>query len=75
MKSHKYERILDIYIALSKGKIVNMHEYALRHEVDSRILQRDIDDIRSYISNSEVFEAVGFTNIVYDRAKKGYKAA
>lgn len=75
MKSHKYERILDIYIALSKGKIVNMDEYALRHKVDRRTLQRDIDDIRPYISNSGVFEDAGFTNIVYDRAKKGYKSA
>lgn len=75
MKSHKYERILDIYIALSGGKVVNKHEYANKHNVDNRTIQRDINDIRAFISDSYALGNGVNLEVYYDHRVHGYRAA
>ena len=75
MKSHKYERILDIYSALVGGKIVNKSEYANKHRVDDRTIQRDIDDIRTFLCDAHVFGLDVRSDIIYDRTCKGYRVA
>lgn len=71
MKKHKYERILDIYCELEKGKVLKKEHLAKEYEVDERTIQRDIDDIRAYYCDSR--EESGFKEIVYDYKKGGYR--
>ena len=75
MKSYKYERILDIYIALTNGKIVNTIEYANKHNVDCRTIHRDLADIRAFINNSYITDNGIYLNVYYDYQVKGYRAA
>ena len=75
MKSRKYERVLDIYVALSKGKIVNKSEYAGKHNVDCRTIQRDVNDILAFISDSYTMDNEIGLKVYYDHAAHGYRAA
>ena len=51
-KWSKNSRVLDLYVRLCEGKIINKEEEAKRFQVDERSIQRDIDDIRAFINNS-----------------------
>lgn len=73
MKKSKYERILDIHIALEKGKCLFKVELANEYEVNERTIQRDIDDLRAYYSES--FLTIGVKEIIYDRTDNCYKVA
>ena len=54
------------------GNIVRKSEEALRYGVNERSIQRDIDDIRSYLEYES--EDDGFINeIIYDRIDKGFR--
>jgi len=65
-------RVLQLYAKLCDGYIVKKSEEALKYGVDERSIQRDIDDIRSFLANDS--ERVGFINsVVYDRKQNGYK--
>lgn len=50
-KDMKSRRILIIFSKLSNGEKVNKKSLCLLFNVSSKTIQRDIDDIRSYISN------------------------
>ena len=65
--------MLSIYNKLVGGEIVNKSFEANRFGVNEKSIQRDIDDIRTYISQSTVdgYGIVG--EVVYDRAEKGYR--
>lgn len=68
----KIKRVLAIYQKLVNGKIVNKFEEAQLYGVHERSIQRDIEDIRSFLDSN--FECSGIENaIVYDRIQKGYK--
>ena len=54
-KSDKIERVLDIYTKLINGYLVNKKEEALKYGVNERSIQRDIDDIRNYLENTNDF--------------------
>ncbi len=70
----KNSRVLDLYVRLCEGKIINKEEEAKRFQVDERSIQRDIDDIRAFINNSITEHGTQCENrIVYERANKGYK--
>lgn len=72
IKGNKIARILGIYTKLINGYQINKADEAKRYGVNERSIQRDIDDIRSYLSD-EALEN-GFLNaIVYDREKRGYR--
>lgn len=70
-KQSKNGRILDIYQRLCEGKIVNKAEEARRFGVDERSVQRDIDDIRAFLSEKSVSDG-DTRQVVYDRQKKGF---
>ena len=48
-KNGKIERILGIYTKLLSGNIVNKLKEAQEYGVNERTIQRDIEDIRSYM--------------------------
>ncbi len=72
IRGDKISRILDLYTKLMDGCVIYKSEEAVRHGVNDRSIQRDIDDIRCYLENDA--SERGFTNaVVYDREKKGYR--
>lgn len=71
-KSNQTQRILSIYSRLQEGYIINKSEEAINFGVNERTIQRDIDDIRNFLSEDS--DRVGFINsVVYDYEKKGFK--
>ena len=71
-KYSKSARTLDMYIRLCEGKILNKADEAEKFGVDERSIQRDIDDIRSFLDERAVRNAGTCGKIEYDRAKKGF---
>lgn len=71
-KSSKNNRVLDLYVRLSEGKLINKTEEAKRFGVDERSIQRDIDDIRAYLDECKTDKASDNRTIEYDRSKKGF---
>ena len=67
----KATRILGIYTRLLNGKYVNKPELAKHYNTSERSIQRDIDDIRSFLDDTEENDGV-INSIIYDRAHKGY---
>lgn len=49
-KNDKIERVLGIYTKLINGDVINKEEEADRYHVNPRSIQRDIDDIRNFLS-------------------------
>lgn len=72
MKGDKISRTLDLYTKLMNGHLIRKTEEAERYGVTERSIQRDIDDIRSYLSD-ETLESGGINTVIYDREKKGYR--
>ena len=68
----KIQRVLGIYKKLISGNIVNKVEEANNYGVNERSIQRDIDDIRSFME-SEVGRTGIINNVVYDRCCKGFR--
>ena len=54
------------------GGVINKSEEAQNYKVTERSIQRDIDDIRNFLQESEANGEV-YNGIVYDRALKGYR--
>lgn len=71
-KSSKNNRILDLYIRFCEGKTINKSEESKRFGVDERSIQRDIDDIRSFLDDCSVTDSTDMRKIEYDRIKKGF---
>lgn len=71
-KLSKNNRTLDLYTRLSKGKIIYKSEEAQKFGVDERSIQRDIDDIRSFLDYCAVTDSTDTRKIIYDRTKKGF---
>lgn len=68
----KTKRVLGIYQKLMNGQIINKAEEAQIYGVNERSIQRDIEDIRSFLDSN--FEQSGIENtVIYDRINKGYK--
>ena len=73
-KQSKNPRIFDIYTRLCEGKLINKTAEAKFFGVDERSIQRDIDDIRTFIKNSTVEHGTqNEREIVYDRIEKGFR--
>lgn len=73
-KRSKTGRIIDIYTRLCDGEIIQKEIEAQRFDVDLRSIQRDIDDIRAYLSDKTVLNGSS-CQIVYDRKRKGFVLA
>ena len=67
----KTERVLEIYTKLLNGSLVNKTEEATKYHTSERSIQRDIDDIRSYLEETDANGGV-INTVVYDRSRKGY---
>ena len=70
-KQSKTSRVMDLYTRLCAGETVRKEEAAQRFQVDFRSIQRDIDDIRAYLSDRRI-QYVEDRLVVYDRKKRGY---
>ncbi len=64
-------RTLDIYARLCEGRTINKPEEAERFGVDERSIQRDIDDIRSFLDERRT-ERADWRRVEYDRSAKGF---
>lgn len=71
-KLSKNFRTLDMYVCLCEGKIINKKIEAKKFDVDERSIQRDIDDIRAFLSERRSSNTSDTRTIVYDRIKKGF---
>ena len=70
--SDKIQRVLGIYTKLMNGYVINKTNLAQEYGVNERSIQRDVDDIRSFLYDTETNDGV-VNNIIYDRKKKGYR--
>lgn len=68
----KTPRVLDIYTRLCEGKVINKRKEAEKFNVDKRSIQRDIDDIRSFLEERKVSDKPDAREVKYDSVKKGY---
>ena len=69
-RENKGFRLLNVYERLNKGERVSKQQLAEDFGVSVKTIQRDIDDLRAYISETHFtdFEA----SVRYDRAKNCY---
>ncbi len=68
----KIDRVLGIYTKLINGGVVKKSEEAARYNVNERSIQRDIDDIRSFMDQESTENGV-INSVIFDRALKGYR--
>ncbi len=68
----KTVRVLGIYTKLMNGSLVNKTTEAARYHTSERSIQRDIDDIRNYLDETEDNGGI-INSVVYDRIRKGYR--
>lgn len=67
---NKGQRLLGIYHNLSQGELISKEVLAREYGVTEKSIQRDIDDIRSYLAGDK---DEGAADICYDRQAKGYR--
>ena len=72
MDSRKIERVLGLYTKLMNGSVIYKSEEALHYNVNERTIQRDLDDIRSYMENAVEHSGI-INDVIYDRRKRGYR--
>lgn len=72
MEKDKTNRVLAIYTKLMNGVVVNKAEEATRFQVNERSIQRDIDDIRNFLEETDDPVNV-YNTVIYDRSAKGYR--
>ena len=64
-------RMLDVFERLNRGELLNKRELAKYYGVGEKTIQRDIEDIRSYLA--ERHDAHMSATVQYDRAANGYR--
>ena len=64
-------RTIDIYVRLCEGKVINKSKEAQFYNVDERSIQRDIDDLRTFLDVRNTNNGDN-REIIYDRARKGF---
>lgn len=69
-RGNKGFRLINIYERLNKGEVLNKSELAESYGVTEKTIQRDLDDLRSYLAETHTFESE--ITIKYDKAKNGY---
>lgn len=63
-------RLLNIYAILNKGELIKKADLAQRYGVTEKTIQRDIEDLREYLTFTCFDE--GEVSITYDRRRSGY---
>ena len=64
-------RLLNMYEKLNRGDIINKKQFASEFGISEKSVQRDIDDLRAYLSES--YESGDDITIEYDYVKGGYR--
>ena len=64
-------RLLDIFERLNRGELLNKQDMVRYYGVGGKTIQRDIEDIRSYLADRR--EVHVSATIEYDRGAKGYR--
>lgn len=64
-------RMLDIFERLNRGELLNKRELTKYYGVGEKTIQRDIEDIRSYLADRRVAQVSA--TIQYDRGANGYR--
>lgn len=67
---NKGQRLLGIFDRLSRDEMISKEALAREYGVTEKSIQRDIDDIRSYLAGDR---DEGAADICYDRQAKGYR--
>jgi len=70
-KEGKSNRALSIYSRLMNGRTIYKAEEAERFGVSEKSIQRDIEQIRTFLDNQAATDGIP-NNLIYDYAKKGY---
>ncbi len=73
MKGKKHYRVLYLYDHLMNGDLVKSAHVAVLFEVDLRTIQRDISNIRCYLSDALALHGNCNETVVYNRSKGGYE--
>ena len=47
------KRVLDLYRKFEDGQVINKYDEAERYGVSDRTIQRDIDDLRTYMHEND----------------------
>lgn len=68
MEQNKPLRLLRLYTRLQNGEIINKKTAAQDYAVAERSIQRDIEDLRCFLNDSEPTH-----EIIYDAKAKGYR--
>ena len=63
-------RLLNMYEKLNRGEVINKKSFAEEFNISEKSVQRDIEDLRTYIS--ETYENSESITIEYSRAQNGY---
>ena len=69
-KENKGFRLLQLYERLSRGEVVCKAELAQKFAVTDKTIQRDIEELRSYLAETRT--DAGEASIVYERSRGGY---
>lgn len=69
---NKTQRVLSLYNRLMEGCTIDKDEEAARFHVDTRSIQRDVDDVRAYLADAAADGNVR-NDVIYDRREKGYR--
>ena len=69
MEKDKSKRVLGIYTRLINGSIIRKAEEAFRYGVNERTIQRDIDDIRKFLEETDN-DSGTYNTVIYDRNEK-----
>ena len=64
-------RLLDIFERLNRGELLNKQDMVRYYGVGGKTIQRDIEDIRSYLADRRDVHVSA--TIEYDRGAKGYR--
>lgn len=72
MEKDKSKRVLGIYTRLINGSIIRKAEEAVRYGVNERTIQRDIDDIRKFLEETDN-DSGTYNTVIYDRNEKGFR--
>ena len=71
-KNRKMDRVLGLYTKLLSGAEIDKEEEAKAYGVNERSIQRDIDDIRSFLEMTGI-NTGQMNTVLYDRSRHGYR--
>lgn len=66
-------RLLNMHELLNRGELIKKAELAERYGVTEKTIQRDIDELREYLSDLRITDRKA--SILYDRSRSGYYLA